>query len=54
MPPGTYELIIYVHDKLGGSLDNVIIQGTREVIVPPGTMPTDGPIDLGDILLVKR
>ena len=54
VPPGTYELIIYVHDKLGGSLDNVIIQGTREVIVPPGTMPTDGPIDLGDILLVKR
>ncbi|MBI4244672.1 MAG: hypothetical protein HY606_11330, partial [Planctomycetes bacterium] len=54
VPTETYDLTIYAHEKLGGRWGKVIAQGTGEVTVAPGAMPTDGPIDTGSIVLVKN
>lgn len=54
VPPRTYYLTIWGQEKLeGGRWGNIIAQGTSEVIILPGAMPSDGPIDVGNIILVK-
>ena len=57
VPPGTYELKIYANEKMEGRMGapgKQIAQGTGEITVLPGAMPTDGSIDVGDIILIKN
>lgn len=57
VPPSTYELRIYANEKIEGRMGaqgKQIAQGTGEVTVPPGAMPTDGSIDVGNIVLIKN